>query len=240
MSLRTIAKTVGLTVVAMIAGTVVASLAKIFLGPIPNQHETAILAAITAAVVGPLFVFPLLRKSHLLDQAIRDLASLAVTDTLTGALNRRGFEDQGAAVYAESETASVLMIDIDRFKDFNDTYGHAVGDRVLVEVAHRLSATLVGETAILGRIGGEEFAVVVAAPYENGLRLGNKMRAAVREFVSIGVVGSVTVSIGIAEKTAHLDFEEVLILADKALYDAKASGRDRVVGCQSKAAAKAA
>lgn len=239
MSLRTTAKTVGFTLAAMIAGTGVALFAKTLIGPLPDQYETAILAAITAAVVGPMFVFPLLRKSHLLDQAMRELSFLAVTDTLTGILNRRGFQDEGAAIYATFPTASVLMVDIDRFKELNDFYGHAAGDRVLVEVAQRLSTVLLGETATIGRIGGEEFAVVVAGAHENGLRIGNRMRSAVQEFAPADLQLKVTVSIGVAEKNSHMTFDEALSLADKALYDAKTSGRDRVIGYRAEASATA-
>jgi two-component system cell cycle response regulator len=161
----------------------------------------------------------------------------AVTDSLTGLYNRRyletHFEIVNRRLGETGKPLSLMILDIDRFKDINDAYGHLAGDQVLQGVAALLTDRLRGfDTAT--RLGGEEFVVLLPES-----RLEEAMAAASRIGRSIGatVFGAdgvehglaVTVSIGVASATAgNCTFDELLARADGALYDAKRSGRNRV------------
>ena len=122
------------------------------------------------------------------------------------------------------------MIDVDRFKQVNDTHGHAVGDRVLVEVAERIRGSLRTDLDTVARFGGEEFTVILPETGGEGAAVvAEKLRAAVAA-TPFRDGFQVTVSVGVATRpedgTAP---EELLRAADAALYEAKRSGRDRVV-----------
>lgn len=180
-----------------------------------------------------------LRTSEL-QEANRRLAELASTDTLTGIANRRAFHDAcqqaWAAVQTGSGSLAVLMIDVDYFKPYNDTHGHAAGDEVLRSVAQTLRASVQAEEALVARYGGEEF--VVLLPRHNlaaALPVAEGIRKAV-EALAIPHHGRkdlaiVTVSIGAAASTLRdEEFDAVLTRADMALYTAKSSGRNWVCG----------
>jgi diguanylate cyclase (GGDEF)-like protein len=160
---------------------------------------------------------------------------LATSDELTGQHNRRHFYAlAGALVDAAargSRDLAAVMLDIDKFKSINDTYGHGVGDEVIRAVAARIRAGI-RQSDVLGRYGGEEFAVVL--PDHLGLadELAERMRCAVGDEPIPTQAGpiSVTISVGLA----HLDasdagLDQLLARADHALYRAKESGRNRVV-----------
>jgi diguanylate cyclase (GGDEF)-like protein len=164
-----------------------------------------------------------------------DLQRLAETDPLTGAANRRRFFTRAAKEVARSQRygppLSVLMIDIDHFKKINDTYGHDIGDKALVATVERLTSSLRPE-ATLGRLGGEEFAVLL--PEADGpaaAAAGERLREAVSriEIEEDGKVIRFTVSIGICALQPGLTLEDVMNRSDQALYQAKQSGRNRVV-----------
>jgi diguanylate cyclase (GGDEF)-like protein/hemerythrin-like metal-binding protein len=163
------------------------------------------------------------------------LRELASTDVLTGLLNRRAFmeEAQGKFQLASryQRPLSILMVDIDHFKRVNDTYGHHTGDLVLAAFSKVMKGCL-RETDILGRIGGEEFAIILP---ETGLdqtaelaeRLLEKVRTTMIEIES-GRKISLTTSIGGATVSSlSVDVDKAMKAADKALYEAKSEGRDR-------------
>jgi diguanylate cyclase (GGDEF)-like protein len=166
--------------------------------------------------------------------SFRDAEARASTDALTGLPNRRYF-DEFCGLLARRRRAGdavgVLMIDIDRFKALNDTHGHATGDEVLRAVGGAI-ASAVREDDVPARYGGEEFAVLLRNPDpEVAIEVGERVRAAVRtlDLRRHGVPG-VTVSVGAA--VAHVPDQPVADLiadADRALYEAKRRGRDRVV-----------
>ena len=187
----------------------------------------------------PLWAFLLVGAWRQRDRAEAALARLAVTDLLTGLLNRRGFFEHATSAIAQARRSrvpvAVAMFDIDRFKLINDGYGHDAGDAVLRQVAAALSADQrAGD--VLGRFGGEEF--VLLTPGNDASQAAitvERLRAAVRSVVlhPAGKAASVTMSAGIAGLEDQGDVERsintALIAADTGLYEAKRSGRDRAV-----------
>jgi diguanylate cyclase (GGDEF)-like protein/PAS domain S-box-containing protein len=146
-------------------------------------------------------------------------------DALTGILSRR-------ALFTYLERLSspfwVLMIDIDHFKQINDTYGHTAGDTVLVEVAQRIRQTI-GEEDVCGRYGGEEFLVILTnRSSDAAFNVANHIRSEIATYPCNGAI-SVTISGGLAE-AGDLSTDNLLILADKRLYQAKKQGRNCIVG----------
>jgi diguanylate cyclase (GGDEF)-like protein len=166
----------------------------------------------------------------------RELEGRSRTDGLTG-LSRRGpfeerLQEEVARAQSFKSTFSILMIDIDHFKNFNDTYGHQVGDEVLRTVAQRLRESLY-ETDVVARYGGEEFVCLLPRSQPAGLRIKAdqiRQRVAGQAFV-IGVEAiKVTISIGIAHFPQDgATGQAVIAAADRALYAAKAAGRNCVV-----------
>lgn len=174
--------------------------------------------------------------AHSLD-IFEDLGRKSVTDPLTGILNRRGFEDEAALVLersrASGEAVSVILADIDRFKAINDRLGHAFGDTVIAEMGALLRGHCNGGR-IAGRLGGEEFALVLPARLEDARNLAEALRRkfAAAPFVVGGKKASFTATFGVASFGAEDALTDVLARADEALYLAKEGGRDRVA-CES-------
>jgi diguanylate cyclase (GGDEF)-like protein len=176
------------------------------------------------------------------DRAMAELSRLSVTDALTGALNRRGFLERAATSIAQAQRSGLptaqIMFDIDHFKAVNDGYGHAAGDEVLRNVARALLLAM-RPGDLLGRLGGEEFAVLL---YDStvvaGVSIADRLRADVRAGVAhpAGVGRHVTVSGGVAPAHGAFESETALSLAltsaDNALYAAKREGRDRIMAAQ--------
>ncbi|WP_321380218.1 diguanylate cyclase [Rhizobium sp.] len=171
-----------------------------------------------------------------LKNANRALEKVALTDGLTGLFNRRAFDDKIAHEFARARRAteplSLLMVDIDHFKLFNDHYGHQVGDECLRQVAARLKAIAKRSTDTAARYGGEEMALILPnTAHAGALELAERYQAAVRA-LRIPHVGSskniVTVSIGVATIVPQNDdrVEDLIADADRALYCAKHDGRD--------------
>jgi diguanylate cyclase (GGDEF)-like protein len=169
------------------------------------------------------------------------LRQQSVRDVLTGLYNRRYLEESvrrellrsaRAQAQGSSYGLSMLMIDIDNFKRFNDEHGHSVGDQVLREVAQVLKSQTRGSD-VAARFGGEEFIVVLTdTPPGLALERAEQMRWSVENLAraSGGTLPSVTISIGLAEFPPDGNtFEALLLAADKALYEAKRAGRNRVV-----------
>ena len=161
-----------------------------------------------------------------------ELERLSVTDALTGLYNRRHLMGTLANEVQRSRrlrrTFSVLLADVDHFKQYNDTHGHLGGDAVLVKMAEILRQTTRGVDSV-ARYGGEEFVVMlIEAPIATAAAVGERLRArvAAEEFGA----GRVTVSVGAAEYPTHGETpEELIASADAAMYQAKNAGRDRVV-----------
>lgn len=165
-----------------------------------------------------------------------DLFELATIDPLTKALNRRAFmrfsERELARYRRENTRMSALMLDIDHFKQVNDVHGHAMGDRVLAKMVS-VAAQVLRQEDLIGRLGGEEFAIVlVDSGVDAAARVADRIRQAIKQITFPGDSGpfNVSVSIGVSEPLFVEDsMNDVLERADAALYQAKRSGRDRVI-----------
>ncbi len=161
-----------------------------------------------------------------------ELERLSVTDALTGLYNRRHLMGTLANEVQRSRrlrrTFSVLLADVDHFKQYNDTHGHLGGDAALVKVAEILRKMTRGVDSV-ARYGGEEFVVMlIEAPIATAAAVGERIRARVAAEEFSG--GKMTVSVGAAEYPTHGDTpEELIASADAAMYEAKGGGRDRVV-----------
>jgi len=161
-----------------------------------------------------------------------------VTDHLTRLYNRRYFMNRAGEEIERSlrhqAPLSVLMIDIDHFKNFNDTYGHSTGDRVLQTVARAMQDAL-RKPDICARHGGEEFAVLLpSTPGENAYYVAERVRRTLSgtRYTGLGLPAEVNITISVGVATCPRDattLEDLMDLADKALYQAKAEGRDRVI-----------
>ena len=162
-------------------------------------------------------------------RAQQELAFLAGHDPLTQLANRRGITDQLAQCAADPTGGSLLLLDIDNFKDVNDRRGHAIGDHVLRAVAEMLAAAL-HPPALLGRLGGDEFAVVLpGVDVTSALGLGERLCDTVARtpVVHEDVVLRITTSVGVASIAPRSDPEVAFVHADLALYEAKGAGRNR-------------
>ncbi|MGB0582394.1 MAG: diguanylate cyclase [Limisphaerales bacterium] len=159
------------------------------------------------------------------------LEELATTDGLTGLKNHRTFKTQLDSEYHRAarygETLSIMMMDVDKFKPFNDTYGHPAGDEVLKEVA-RIITDSTRSTDLVARYGGEEF--VVLLPYtdrENALGLAERIRANIEGGGWDKREITVSIGVGTMEEEA-IDMDKFVSSTDEALYHSKLTGRNRV------------
>lgn len=189
-----------------------------------DDEKRALLADLSALVVDAL-------ELRRVNQVLGDMA---MRDGLTGALNRRAFLMQAERLFAIARTQqrrlSVLMLDIDHFKTVNDTWGHAMGDRVIVELTLVLRATLRKGT-VIGRLGGEEFAVLLPeADAQRALQASERLLGAIGNASVPGPHGPVrfSASIGVGSLAPDdVEFGTLLQRADRALYSAKQAGRNR-------------
>jgi len=164
-----------------------------------------------------------------------EMQRISCSDQLTGLLNRRGFDEAALLALAKAKEADLpvvaLMCDIDRFKMINDQFGHEFGDQVLVAMGDVLRSFANNSEILVGRHGGEEFAVLlIGVEGEKALQYAERLRVACATEVShAGASTHVTVSIGITFPQRQADLPGLMRLADKALYAAKHGGRNRVV-----------
>lgn len=201
----------------------------------PTDWKHYALNLIMPLVLTLLIVVPLVGVILRLNILRAEMSELARTDVLTGLMNRRAFFEAGARALASGSTGTaMMMIDVDRFKLFNDTHGHDAGDAVLATMAETLASVTnavgpAGESR-LARIGGEEFALLVTeiSP-ERAEGLAAAICAKVRATACRhrGHDLQATVSIGVALGTGSESVEQLLKAADTAVYEAKRTGRDR-------------
>ena len=184
-----------------------------------------------------ILIYLIVRAKRETDNANRLLRYETEKDFLTGVYNRRYFNLYMEACWkgeSAHDKISLLMMDIDLFKDFNDTYGHLKGDDVLKTVTDCI-VEHVRKEDVLARYGGEEFALVLdAVDTEVAVQVADKIRQAVYDLAIVNEAaqtGRITISIGVVTVApmSGITVRETIDQADKALYEAKEEGRNRVV-----------
>jgi diguanylate cyclase (GGDEF)-like protein len=197
--------------------------------PVPMWYsypESIIL--IVASLLVSLLVATVAQKNS-------QLRELAITDSLTGAYNRRYFME-AAPVSMERDRrlnvdAFIVILDVDKFKSINDTYGHTTGDKVLIETVSRIRAAL-RPYDLLARYGGEEFIIYVSnIKLDDVYGFAERLRLSIcnQEFRHGDICFVVTVSLGAAKLDDNQDIDKAIKSADEAMYTAKKEGRNRVV-----------
>ena len=172
--------------------------------------------------------------SNTIDTQHQRLQNLSLTDSLTSVANRRAFDQTLRETLTHSQVVSILLIDIDYFKQFNDTYGHLKGDEALQKVASSLHHTLAGEACLLARYGGEEFVAIL--PNHQVADAKQKAQQAMQaiyecqiEHSSSQVSDRISISLGLVTRQPNqlTDADTLMKFADQALYYSKAQGRNQ-------------
>ncbi len=200
-----------------------------------GRREVSFFEIVSEAAANALERAQLFENIQLANQR---LEHLAITDGLTDLYNHRYFLDKLESEFQRAKRyhlpLSCLLFDVDNFKQFNDTYGHLMGDNVLRELAHR-ALNIVRQSDIVARYGGEEFVIILPQTgMEGALVEAERLRKIVAEhpFKFDGETYEVTISVGVSsfdKETTH-NSETLIRLADEALYKAKAAGKNRVCG----------
>jgi diguanylate cyclase (GGDEF)-like protein len=180
-------------------------------------------------VVGTAFILLTLTR----ERTLRLHKTAAMTDPMTGLFNRRGFDEGARRIQAARARRrlplAVMVFDLDHFKGINDRFGHGVGDETLKLFASVVSSGMRSDD-LIARLGGEEFAAIIAGTLEDGVAAAERMRVAFEtaaRAISGHYVGA-TVSVGVACGNATEQLDTLLTRADEALYAAKNGGRNRV------------
>jgi len=194
---------------------------------------------LSAGFLGLIILYSFALRTHLVTVSQRDkMRELATTDPLTGVANRRHIVQVGKQEFSRSlryrKRMSLIMVDIDKFKAINDQWGHPTGDRVIKALADTMSANA-REQDTVGRLGGEEFVVVLAETNGKGaVANAERLREIIQNSISVAsdnnCVVNFTVSIGVtAISFCDTTFEDMMLRVDKSLYSAKNSGRNKVI-----------
>ncbi|MBK9950514.1 MAG: GGDEF domain-containing protein [Candidatus Competibacteraceae bacterium] len=194
-----------------------------------------ILAAVIPLIVAPIaswWPMGLLFKTHRLEQQMRNLA---IYDSLTGLLNRRFFLQNANALLnlakREHKPLCVLAIDVDRFKEINDQYGHAAGDKVLKSFATTIGSVL-RKSDLIGRMGGDEFITLLPNTFaDSGFKVAEHLHSAIKDapilYDKISIHYTLSIGLAAAFIAETESIEALLNKADKALYLAKKNGRNQ-------------
>jgi diguanylate cyclase (GGDEF)-like protein len=197
--------------------------------------------ALPIIVGGPTVFYHLVRQ-HQFRLANERLEILASTDWLTACLNRRAFTQQVTGHLGAGTEGAFLVIDADHFKVINDHYGHDRGDEVLQLMAITIKANL-RDGDLVGRLGGEEFGVLLKGANEHAAGIvAERIRHAIETtpFLPDGSKYPLSVSVGVAAYDRPISFSDLFRMADKRLYGAKQSGRNRVIVADAEPPAAAA
>ena len=204
------------------------SLAGLVHGGLLDMVSVAVLVAGLTGLVSGVMALRTGRTIERLTRSNARFERLSRLDPLTGLLNRRAFSEALSSAPAGS---SLVIIDVDSFKAINDTHGHAVGDEVIARVAS-IIVDVMGKSVPAARLGGEEFGLLLTAgEAESRVAAVEALRLQIEQERFRGEDGAfrVTISAGMSETSAGKDLALAYAAADKALYLAKASGRNRVV-----------
>jgi diguanylate cyclase (GGDEF)-like protein len=201
------------------------------------SSTVSIRLGVTFLILGPVMVASI---NTVRNELLRTLDYAANHDALTGCLLRKPFMQRSEARLEQQrrrgQSIAMLMLDIDHFKLINDRYGHPMGDQALMAFAAAIKP-LLRRNDLLGRVGGEEFAVLMSGvSYAQTMQIAQRLCQEVEKQVitlDIGESIRITVSIGVCwQPDADVQLRQMLIRSDKALYQAKSTGRNQVVACQ--------
>lgn len=225
-----------LTGIAVVGGSVAASMASTHFsfminGAVSYTESMTVSAVIPLLVAPPAYCY-VAWLSWKLQRANRALDHLARRDALTGLFNRRAFVEQAQERLADGLSHMLVMADIDHFKRINDSMGHAAGDLALQHAA-KLFEGMAPADALVARLGGEEFAILLAhSPADDSalLAMVDAMRARLEQvpFITAAGLTQMTASFGLALSRPGEPLDSLLCRADKALYEAKDGGRNRL------------
>ena len=207
-------------------------------GPSDNHEFISTTVLIATCVAGPMGALAA-QNQFRSDRYQMTLRAMASTDPLTGLLNRRSFEklahEELARMERTKHTAAIALFDLDHFKQFNDMYGHAFGDKVLTEIASISHTELRGPFDRLGRWGGEEFVILLSnLTLEQAESVCDRLRRRIEKTKMSYKDRSaiVTASFGVAPLQANRSLEACLEEADAMLYQAKNTGRNKVASAR--------
>jgi diguanylate cyclase (GGDEF)-like protein len=198
-----------------------------------GRPQSAFIPVIAFQALFVTLCLPFLRVAMSKERAELEQRKAALTDSLTGIANRRALFERGAPLLAwaqaDRRSAALLLFDLDRFKEVNDTAGHQGGDRVLKAFCDLVGGAI-GPRDLFGRLGGEEFGCLLAeASMAQALQFADRLRGAFAALRLPGIDAQPTVSVGVAMAgEAGRTLPALLATADRALYRAKAEGRNRV------------
>lgn len=208
------------------------------LGPIlagcvlADDHGFRALLLLVPAMAAGLFILIDERNTQLLAliEARHELELLSRTDAVTKIANRRTFDEQLDRRLGARTRFALVMVDVDHFKDFNDTFGHPNGDLMLARIATILKSEMRKTGDLVARYGGEEFAILIGdVDLPGATAIAERIRWRVEDtFRDAAAGGRVTVSLGVAAADAECDAADIVQRADDALYRAKRAGRNRV------------
>lgn len=165
-----------------------------------------------------------------LSETLQTLEYMATRDSMTGIYNRRKFFELGEVLFNQTESLFAVMMDIDKFKNINDTYGHPFGDIVIKSLTQTIS-NFIPDEAVFGRLGGEEFTILFEnASFDGVKEKVEEMRIAIENLENRYKESAVkfTISNGISQKHPSDTLNTLLNRADEALYEAKGTGRNKV------------
>ena len=207
---------------------------------LPFPAEVPLMALIIGHLgIGLAGIFGIIIFGKRLNRAYETIRQQSVTDDLTDIPNRRSFSEIISREFnrcrRDKAPFSVIMCDIDKFKDYNDNYGHAVGDECLKKVAQRIAKTLNRPGDFCARYGGEEFVVILPdTTHKGALHVAEKIRMNVQELridhkksTNLGIV-TISLGVAVADENTLISQEELIRRSDTALYTAKAKGRNCV------------
>jgi len=194
-----------------------------------QEHQGIVSLAFNGVVECAPFV---LLSYYAIIKQIKILKSLSIRsrkDSLTGLNNRQTFMENAAARLRQQPRGVILLIDADYFKNINDTYGHAVGDKCIAAIGHRLLWNI-RDDDVAGRLGGEEFAVLLPSlTVQQAISIATRLGMPISFSDGNGQNElSISVSIGLVETRESTSLHDLLIMADDALYDAKRAGRAKL------------
>lgn len=201
------------------------------ISPETMSHSPAWVAFVFSQSIMSLLIASTLALA-VVNDVIADLSQSVCADVLSGLLNRRGFEEALAANAASRGPAALVLCDLDHFKEVNDTYGHQAGDAVIATFG-RILREVVGPDHPIGRIGGEEFAILLTGANALvartvALGVGAAFNNSPHPCLAGDSFGKLTASFGVAERRRTDSGADLLARADRALYAAKNAGRNRV------------